>query len=287
MTTTARRTRTLALERPDFRARVRLDQRNERLTLLSYEYYTTVAPLAELLIETARQERLSKVVVVARGSDWEDFLTRGFALEAKAHRYFHGQAGHFMSYFLTAERQVRDRLEEEQALLQSVLEQEPAPAAPLPDNYHLALATPDQAEALANVYDQVFVSYPSPLTDPDYVRELIESGDGLFLLALTEDGAIASAAAAEIDRAEGNAEITNCATLPDHRGEGLMATLVAALQPKLAELHIEGIYSMARAHSYGMNLVLHRLGYLYRGRLIRHAHIGGGFEDLNLWERGR
>lgn len=287
MTTTARRTRTLTVERPEFRARVRLDQRNERLTLLSYEYYTSVAPLAELLIDTAKQERLGKVVVVARGSEWEEFLTRGFALEAKAHRYFQGQPGHFMSYFLSAERQMTDRLEEEQALLQSVLEQEAAPAGPLPDGYQLEVASADQAEALAAVYDRVFVSYPSPLTDPEYVRESIESGDGLFLLAVTADGAIASVAAAEIDRADGNAEITNCATLPDHRGEGLMATLVDGLHARLAEQHIDCVYSMARAHSYGMNLVLHRQGYLYRGRLIRHAHIGGGFEDLNLWERER
>lgn len=287
MTTTARRTRTLTVKRPEFRARVRLDQRNERLTLVSYEYYGTIAPLTELLMDTARQERLGKVVVVARGSDWEAFLARGFALEAKAHRYFQGAPGHFMSYFLTAERQVRDRLEQEQALLQSVLEKEQGAAGPLPDGYRLITATPEQAGDLAGLYDAVFASYPSPLTDADYVRELIESGDGLFLLAVTDDGGIASAAAAEIDREDGNAEITNCATLPDHRGEGLMATLVAALQERLAEQHIECVYSMSRAHSVGMNLILHRLGYLYRGRLIRHAHIGGDFEDLNLWEKSR
>ncbi|MFZ5827633.1 MAG: putative beta-lysine N-acetyltransferase [Bacillota bacterium] len=287
MTTTTRRTRTLTVERPEFRARVRLDQRNERLTLVSYEYYTTIAPLAELLIDTARQERLSKVVVVARGSDWEAFLTRGFALEAKAHRYFQGAPGHFMSYFLSAERQVRDRLEEEQALLQTVLDREQGAAHDLPEGYRMITATAEQAGDLAGLYETVFESYPSPLTDEAYVRELIESGDGLFLLAVTGEGAIASAAAAEIDREDGNAEITNCATLPDHQGEGLMATLVDALQKQLAEQYIGCVYSMARAHSFGMNLILHRLGYVYRGRLIRHAHIGGGFEDLNLWENSR
>ncbi|MFZ5815672.1 MAG: putative beta-lysine N-acetyltransferase [Bacillota bacterium] len=287
MTTTARRTRTLKVERPEFRAWLRFDQRNERLTLLSYAYYGDIAPLVELLIDTARQERFGKLVVVARGSDWEAFLTRGFALEASSHRYFHGAPGHFMSYFLSAERQVRDRLEEEQALLQSVLEQERADPAQLPDGYRMAEASPAQAEELAALYDRVFPTYPSPLSDPAYVRELIESGDGLFLLAVTGDGQIASAAAAEIDRENANAEITNCATLPDHRGEGLMATLVDAVQGRLAEQQIECVYSMARAHSYGMNLVLHRLGYQYRGRLIRHAHIGGSFEDLNLWEKIR
>jgi len=287
MTTTHRRTRTLSVERPQFRARIRLDQRNERLTLLSYEFFGSIAPLADLLIDTARQERFGKVVVVARGSDWEAFLTRGFALEASTRRYFHGAPGSFMSYFLTAERQVRDRLEDEQRLLQAVLEQPEAAPGPLPEGYTLVEAGADRAEELANLYDLVFASYPSPLTDPDYVRGLIESGEGLFLLAVTADGQIASAAAAEIDQADANAEITNCATLPDYRGEGLMATLVDEVRRRLAARQIACIYSMARAHSHGMNLVLHRLGFGYRGRLIRHAHIGGDFEDLNLWEMGR
>lgn len=76
-------------------------------------------------------------------------------------------------------------------------------------------------------------------------------------------------------------------TATAEQGEGLMATLVHELEKQLAEQHLDCVYSMARAHSFGMNLILHRLGYLYRGRLIRHAHIGGGFEDLNLWEKPR
>lgn len=292
MTATARQTRTIAVERPEFRTRLLLDQRNQRVKAMSYHYYTEIAPLTDFLVETAREHNLTKVVLIARGSDWQGCLERGFTLEGRIERYYHGAPGHYMAYFLTADRQATDRLEAKQELLQTVLDepatQRPAALPPeeLGNGYRLITAGPEIAEALATVYDQVFESYPSPLTDPDYIRELITSGEGLFL-AVTDGHQIASAAAAEIDKENGNAEITNCATLPDYRGEGLMATLVAAVGAELDHRGIFARYSLARALSSGMNRVLHRAGYIYRGRLVNHGHIGGGFEDLNVWEQSR
>ncbi len=287
MSATLRRTTTLTERRPAFAVKALVDRRNQRLRVAAYQYDGEVAPLSAFLLETAREQGLSKIVVPARGGDWQALLTRGFFFEGMVARYYRGAPGHFMAYFLTGERQASNRLEAEQQLLQEVLEK-PAqpPEARVPDGYELAVAGPEIADRLAAVYDQVFESYPSPLTDPAYIRELIASGGGLFMVML-RDGQIASAAAAEIDREEASAEITNCATLPDYRGEGLMQVLIGALEAEMARREVPCLYSMARAGSFGMNLVLHRLGYIYRGRLINHAHIGGGFEDLNLWEKSR
>lgn len=288
MATTTRRTRTFQVRRPEFEARVQVDIRNERITALTYHNHTEdIAPLTDYLIQMAREQGMSKAVITARGTDWSNFLTRGYTHEGTVERFYHGMPGHIMAYFLTGERQSTDRLEEKQELLQSLLEQ-PAgqgEVPPMPEGYGLTVAGPDLAADLAAVYDQVFETYPSPLTDPEYIRELIESGDGLFIAVLA-DGQITSAAAAEIDRAAGNAEITNCATLPDFRGEGLMSILIDALHQEMERQQISCLYSMARALSPGMNRALLRFGYTFRGRLVNHVHIGGGYEDLNLWERG-
>lgn len=287
MTMTARSTSTFQVRRPEFSARILVDRRNERIKLISYQNTTEdVAPLTDFLLQTAREHGMGKAVITARGLDWRAFQTRGYALEGTVERFYQGTPGHFMAYFLTGERQTTERLEEKQTLLQSLLEQ-PAGAGevpPLPEGSSLEVAGPELAAELAAVYDQVFESYPSPLTDPDYVRELIESGDGLFMVT-TAEGQITSAAAAEIDRAHGNAEITNCATLPDFRGEGLMSILIDALHQEMDRQQIPCLYSMARALSPGMNRALQRFGYTFRGRLVNHVHIGGGYEDLNLWER--
>jgi beta-lysine N6-acetyltransferase len=284
MAVTVRKTRAFTVRRPEFEARILLDHRNERIKVSRYRYQGVVAPLADFLVETAREHGVGMIVVPALEADWQDFLTRGFALEGRVDTFFRGAPAHFMAYFLNGERQNSDRHEEKQRLLQAILEQPREPAGDLPEGYELVVAGVEMAGELAAVYDRVFETYPSPLTDPEYVRELIESGEGVFMAVLS-DGQIASAAAAEVDREWRNAEMTNCATLPDFRGEGLMQVLIAALEQEMEQQSIPCLYSMARALSFGMNRVLHRLGYTFRGRLVNHAHIGGGFEDLNLWER--
>ncbi|HEY3368181.1 MAG TPA: putative beta-lysine N-acetyltransferase [Symbiobacteriaceae bacterium] len=280
MTATIRLTTAEHIRRPEFQVRLQVDRRNQRLKVLAYRY-AEVAPLADCLVETARVHGLGKIVLCARDSDWDAFLSRGFALEGRLDRFYNGAPGCYMAYFLDGDRLCSGRHEQHQEILEGVLGQPIAPAGDLPAGYALVTADAAMADELATVYDQVFASYPSPLTDGAYVRELMASGEGLFL-AVTSEGRIVSAAAAEIERADGNAELTNCATLPDYRGEGLMAVLIEALER--ANHGATCLYSMARACSFGMNLVLHRAGYTFRGRLISHASIDGRFEDLNLWE---
>lgn len=280
MSTTTRRTIAERVHQPDFEVRLLEDHRNQRLKVLSYQC-GNVAHLADYLVETARAHGLGKIVLCARSGDWAQFMTRGFVLEGKLERFYNGEPGYYMAYFPEGGRLNVERHEKQQELLQSVLEHTRTPAGDLSEGYSLVTANQEMADALAAVYDRVFDSYPSPLTDSDYIRELMASGEGLFMAVMAGDQVV-SAAAAEIDHADRNAELTNCATLPDHRGEGLMSVLIEALER--ADHGAECLYSMARAGSFGMNLVLHRAGYVYRGRLIGHAYINGHFEDLNLWE---
>jgi len=43
------------------------------------------------------------------------------------------------------------------------------------------------------------------------------------------------------------------------------------------------VYSIARALSYGMNIVFAKQNYIYGGRLINNCNIMGKFEDMNIW----
>jgi hypothetical protein len=40
---------------------------------------------------------------------------------------------------------------------------------------------------------------------------------------------------------------------------------------------------MARARSFGMNMVFYQLGYEFNGRLVNNCDIHGGYEDMNIW----
>ena len=107
----------------------------------------------------------------------------------------------------------------------------------------------------------------------------------LYRAILDETGRLVSAASAEVDFKHSNAELTDCATLKSHRGRGLMFHLLEKLCTDLDERGVMTPYTLARAASFGMNLVFYRLGFEFCGRLVNNCDIYGQFEDMNIWVR--
>lgn len=267
-----------------WQARILLDPANGRLKLTSYEVEgpTAIADLSAHLTELARTEEMGKVVVLSRQADWPAFLQRGFGLEGFIDGYLQGEQAYVLCYFTDPERQASTRLERENAILEQVLASDPLLPSPPSRRFNLTVATPDDADEMAKLFDTVFVTYPDPLESPAYLRDVIESEQAVFVIARDGDRLV-SAAGADIDWEKRNAEMTHCATLPEYRGHGLMAGILAALEPEMMQRNIGCLYSLARASSHGMNLVLRRLGYRFQGRMINSCHIMGDFEDMNIW----
>jgi beta-lysine N6-acetyltransferase len=131
------------------------------------------------------------------------------------------------------------------------------------------------------LYREVFQIYPTPLHDPEYVKKTMK--EGTIYYVFFHQGKIVSAASAEVNSFYKNAELTDCATLKDHRKYGLMKIILRELE---AELRMQGIfcaYSIARSLSFGMNAVLFQLGYKYRGRLMNNCYIYDKLENMNMW----
>lgn len=279
---TGRRTQVIAHQGPDWAARALIDRNNRRLKLRQYRY-DRIAPLWEFLLETARIHDLDRITVTARPADWQRFLSRGMVLEGVIDDFYKGEdPAYVMAYTTSSQRQASTDFEAKQELVEQVLRAPLAPRPDLPAGYRLQPATPALAPAMANLFDRVFETYPGPLADAGWLGETMQAGNTAFLVVLDGE-AVASVAAADIDRENLNAEVTACATLPDYRGEGLMAVLVAALEEELAPQGSRCLFAEARARSHGMNLVLHRAGYRFRGRLVNSVHICGQFDDMNLW----
>lgn len=137
------------------------------------------------------------------------------------------------------------------------------------------------AAILADLYERVSDAYPTSLNRPEYVAASMQHG-AMFRL-IRHNRRIVSAASAAVDYENANAEMTDCTTLKAFRGRGMMRTLLRSLEQDLAHHSTGCLYSMARSASYGMNLVFHTLGYHYQRRLIKHCHIMGQLEDMNLW----
>lgn len=223
-----------------------------------------------------------KLIVKAREENFKELILAGFVFEASIDKYFFGSDCCFFAKYYQNERRNSINWQEEDEILTRVLSLSAIEQRKqLPLGYTIRKANSTDAKALARLYKQVFEIYPVPMNDPEYVRKCIENNAVFYVCLFNEK--IVSAASAEMNSHYHNAEITDCATLPEHRQFGLMKLLIKELEKYLAEQQIFCMYSIARALSFGMNAAFHSLNYAYRGRLANNCFISEKLEDMNIW----
>jgi len=265
-----------------FTVTITSDQFSKRAWVNDYTYQNP-GELLQYINNTAASHDLEKIIFPVRKKHLPD-LKPGFAAEGWVEGFFNGEDGCFLTAYPVTRRCQSENLSELLALVRGILARRRTRApATLPHGCTMfAPGLKDVAE-LGELFKGAFATYPSPVDQPDYLAGVL--GKSALFMAIKKDNRIISAAAAEIDIAKGNAELTNCATLPGNRGSGLMGNLIAALEQECLTRRINSLYSLARASSYGMNLVFHRLGYRYRGTLVNNCHISGGYENMNIWSK--
>lgn len=251
--------------------RIRVDDISGNLpSLLSY------------LDTEVQSAHFEKLIIKAREHQVRTLLEKGFVLEAVISHYFNGDSAHFMSKFMKEERRTSHYWCDEDEILSSVQKLRGFPSIKEVEPA-IQLAGIGLAEELARLYKEVFQLYPVPLHDPDYIKDAMNNGT--IFVCIREDGKVISAASAEINDQYKNAELTDCATLPQYRKGGYMKNLIAKLEEELMSRQIFCAYTIARALSYGMNAVFHQRGYQYRGRLANNCYIYDKMEDMNIWEK--
>ncbi|MGM7701324.1 putative beta-lysine N-acetyltransferase [Pseudalkalibacillus sp. Hm43] len=263
----------------DFTVDVSLDFFNERLKI--EDYRGNVDSIHKQIMRLLADNPFSKVIVYSRQEDWKNFLSLGYQFEALFSGYFSGNDAYSMALFTENARRTSDYWVYEDETLQQVQEVERTLDVPTAAHYKIRKAEATDAYALSELYQAVFEIYPTPMNDPKYIEKLINQ-DSIFYVA-EFDGKIVSAASADINTTYHNAELTDCATLPDHRKKGLMKILIAKLECELKEKQIYCAYSIARALSFGMNAVFHQRYYQYKGRFTKNCNIYNKLEDMNLW----
>jgi putative beta-lysine N-acetyltransferase len=222
--------------------------------------------------------------IKSREVDWHTFLSKGCILEGIYKGYFNGNDAYCMAMYDDLARRTSDYWLEEDLILQQVLSLPLKPDRPLvPSNMMMRLARLEDAEQLSQLYSHIFQTYPTPMNDPMYVAKTMREGT-IYYLVESQDQLI-SAASAEINSVYANAEMTDCATLPTYRNQGLMRLLIHALEAELVARQITCAYSLSRALSFGMNAVFYQMGYRYYGRLTKNCDIYDKFEDMNLWTK--
>jgi putative beta-lysine N-acetyltransferase len=264
----------------DYIMKVCLDWYNLRLRV--DDYRGNIYAIIEEINRLATRNLFTKSFVKARREHWRIFLSRGFMVEGIYSGYYRGSDAYCMSFYYDDQRRKSDHWKKEDEILFHVLKLPVKKEKPtLPDSFVLRKATGEDVPHLARLYGTIFVSYPTPVHDPVYLSSVMKENTMFYLIE--KESEIISAASAEINDRDCNAEITDCVTKPEYRGHGFMRLLIYVLEEKLKEQNIYNFYSLARSLSFGMNAALHQLGYMYSGRLTQNCRMAGTFEDMCLW----
>ena len=241
--------------------------------------------IAGRLIELGGQNGYTKIFAKVPEPAAEAFKDAGYRLEAFIPGFYPGGLGGcFLGYYLDDERGKAGNQGELEEIL-DIARGKSRASAPrtLADGFTLAPCTEDDVEEMAIVYKVVFPTYPFPIHDPGYLKETML--DNVKYFKVTQEQRIVALSSAEIDRAGGNVEMTDFATLPDFRGHSFGIHLLKTMEAAMVQEGIPMAYTIARAVSAGMNVTFARGGYQYGGRLINNTNISGSIESMNIWYR--
>lgn len=250
-----------------FNKRIRID-----------EYSGNVSEVIKLIVQ-ATEPWVEKIIVKARKGELDVLQSAGFHQEAFIKGYFKGADMHFMTRYFSEGRTKNVNHPNELKIIDSLLKEERA-VAPI-ECTEVALATEKDAAELTELYATVFQVYPTPIGEPGYVLKTMR--EGTVYVVIRENNKIVSAASAEIAEKFSNAELTDCATLPQAQGKGHMKKLLLKLEEVLTSRGIHCLYTIARAESYSMNKAFYQLRYTFGGLMTNNCYIYSGLEDMNVW----
>jgi len=240
--------------------------------------------LIMFLEQIANKHHLSKILIISQENQWQDILEWGYQIEAINPYHFSGQPGYYMSKFLSAKRLLQPNFQKEQQVLNKVFNVKKANLKELHSKFTNKVAVEEDIPEMAKLFDDVFATYPTPISEETYLKETIFANH-LYMVIKNSKQEIVSAASAELDKKNGCAEITDCATDPTYRGKGLMYHLINGLENALRRRNYISAYSIARANSPGINTIFKKKQYRFCGKLINNCHICGNFENMHLWAK--
>jgi len=229
----------------------------------------------------------TKVFAKVPQSVQEMFADSGYETEASIPRFFYGtEDALFMAKYLHLERRERsnERLIGEALDIAQQKAGEGATAGTDSDAeaaYSVSKLAPHHAPALANIYRLVFATYPFPIHEPEYITQTMSENVRYF--GVHDEGVLVAVSSAELDLEAQNAEMTDFATMPEYRGQGLATLLLGKMEEEVIPEGIKTAYTIARARSVGMNATFAKRGYSFAGTLWNNTNISGSIESMNVW----
>lgn len=232
--------------------------------------------------QLAEQRGYSKIFAKVPADSRVAFEAKGYVKEAGVPGYYSGKKeALFMCKYFSEHRQEDTQAEDDRIITTARGKAGDIMKPELPEGFLIRICTEADVPAMAEIYAEVFPTYPFPIQDPAYLKKTME--DNVVYFAVENEGNIVALSSCEIDFENRNAEMTDFATLPQFRGMGLSTYLLSKMETEMNKKGILIFYTIARAASYGMNTVFARLGYEFTGKLVQNTNISGNLENMNVW----
>ena len=216
-----------------------------------------------------------------RGSEGE-FVANGYRVEASVPGFYRGETDAlFLARYLDLARAESPEADEIARIVELASAKPAVKPPPLSPEFSLRACTRDDVAEMAEIYREVFPTYPFPIHDPAWLLETMESHIDYF--GVEHEGGLVALASSEMDLDGRNVEMTDFATLPDFRGRNLALHLLATMEEAMRRKGMRTAYTIARAISPGMNITFARAGYHFSGTLVNNTNISGGIESMNVW----
>lgn len=229
--------------------------------------------------DLAEDKGYGKIFAKVPASEMTKFDKNGFKVEAKVPGFYQGKEdGVFMAKYFDDKRSKIEEIETIENVIQIATNKAPKVWE---NNKEIKKLNQNHADEMANIYQQVFESYPFPIHDPSFLKENMENDVSYF--GILQDGELVSISSSEKDPKSRNVEMTDFATLPQHRGQNHAFDLLCHMNKAMQEEKYHTAYTIARAQSIPMNVTFANAGYKYSGTLKNNTNISGSIESMNIW----
>jgi lysine 2,3-aminomutase len=256
---------------------------NNRIYLLKTDS-SDVENLIPKLDLLARERGYTKIFGKIRPYQLPSFISQGFRVEAFIPGFFGGKEDCILaSKFFDEKRELPEKAELRR-FMELLGNDKSNPNVTVSNNNgfdSLALQRED-AQAISEVFMQVFHSYPFPVDDPAYIMQTMENNHSRYF-GVKDENKLIAVSTAETDMEEKNAEMTDFAVLPRYRGRKLAGHLLLMMENAMQLAGVKTLYTIARLKEPGMNKTFINAGYQYTGTLVNNTNISGSIESMNIF----
>ncbi|WP_244603362.1 putative beta-lysine N-acetyltransferase [Methanococcoides sp. NM1] len=249
---------------------------NDRIYLMKLDS-ADMPSLLDEMDALAEKENYSKIFTKVPESFKELLCNHNYLCEASIPRFYDGkEAAVIMSKFLDDKRSTNYLAEVHEDVIKTAFSKEKGLGSALPFEYSIRKCDKQDIKQMADVYQETFETYPFPIHDPNYLLKTME--DNVVYFGVFKDEKAVALSSAEIDYDHSAVEMTDFATLPEFRGKGLSSHLLMKMEEEMKAMGISTAFTIARASSYGMNIVFAKCNYEYCGRLVNNTNISGNIK---------